>query len=299
MTENNNNNKPHKEPSAIRKCANKMKCMPVIGKIFEPKPKVAVLRMSGVIADQSRKNNISYSKYAPLIEKAFGMADIEEVALVINSPGGAPAQCSLISSMIRGLAEEKNIKVTAFVEDVAASGGYWLACAADEIYVQESSIIGSIGVIAAMFGFDKTIKRYDVERRVYTEGEHKSFMDPFQPEDEQAVKRLKAMQKAIHKNFIEWVKSRRGEKLKGTDKSLFEGQIWVGKDGIDHGIADAVGDVWSVMRGRYGKKVKLATIEPDKPFWTSFIPGAKISMPDADDVITAIEDKAVWNRWGL
>ena len=154
--------------------------------------------MSGVIADQGRKGSISYTKYAPLIEKAFNIPDVEEVAFVINSPGGAPAQCSLISTMIRDLAKEKNIPVTAFVEDVAASGGYWLACAADTIYVQPSSIVGSIGVIAAMFGFDKAIKRYDVERRVYTAGDHKSFLDPFKPEDEDAVKRLKTI-KDIHK----------------------------------------------------------------------------------------------------
>ena len=301
MTEKNTADKKRtKQPSVMRKISSGVSCLPMMNKIVEVKDKVAVIRLSGVIADQGKKATISYHKYAPLIEKAFNIPDLDEVALVINSPGGSPAQCSLISTLIRDLAKEKDVPVTAFVEDVAASGGYWLACAADEIYVQPSSIIGSIGVIAAMFGFDKTIQRYDVERRVYTAGDHKSFMDPFQPEDEHAVKRLKTMQKDIHKTFIDWVKDRRGEKLKGTDKTLFEGDVFVGETGIEKGLVDEIGDVWTVMRAKHGKKVKLITMEPDKPFIQSLITGgAKINMPDADDMLTAIENRAMWSRWGL
>jgi signal peptide peptidase SppA len=285
-------------PSFQRKIACKMANLPVIGKACKPRKKVAVIRLSGVISDQGRRGNISYNRYAPLIEKAFGMNDIEEVALVINSPGGAPAQCSLISTMIRALSKEKDISVSAYVEDVAASGGYWLACAADKIYVQPSSIVGSVGVIAAMFGFDKAIERYDIERRVYTAGEQKAFLDPFQPEDKNAVKRIKLMQGDIHRQFIGWVKERRGDRLKGEDKTLFEGQVFTGNDGMNNGLVDAIGDVWSVMRGKYGEKVKLISIEPDKSFIQGLI-GSVTKFPNAEDILTALEHKIIWNRWGL
>ena len=281
MTESKNHrNEKHVSSSVTRKFIIGLSQFPLMNKIIQVKEKVAVVRLSGVIADQSKKGTISFHRYAPLIEKAFNIPEVKEVALVINSPGGSPAQCSLLSTIIRNLSDEKEIPVTAFVEDVAASGGYWLACAADRIYVQPSSIIGSIGVIAAMFGFDKTIKRYEVERRVYTAGAHKSFMDPFQPEDEQAVERLKEMQKDIHNNFIEWVKVRRNNKLNGTDESLFEGQVFVGASGIDKGLADEVGDVWSIMRAKHGNKVKIINIEPDKSLVQSLM-GGVVRFPDA------------------
>jgi signal peptide peptidase SppA len=289
------------KPSMMRKITTSVSSIPLLGKAIEVKDKVAVIRMSGVIADQGKKGGISWARYIPIIEKAFNIPDLDEVCLVINSPGGSPAQCSLISSLIRDLATEKDIPVTAFVEDVAASGGYWLACCADQIYIQNSSIIGSIGVIAAMFGFDDLIKKYGVERRVYTAGDDKSFMDPFQPEDEKAVKRLKDMQKEIHKGFIDWVKERRGNRLKGTDKTLFSGQVWVGEQAIERGLADEIGDVWTVMRSKHGKKVKFIPVEPDKPFIQSLVSGVSGSalIPTADDMISAIENKAMWNRFGL
>lgn len=290
-----------KKPSTIRKITTHIATFPFIGKMFEPKKRVAVLRMSGVIADQSnRKSGISWSRYMPLLEKTFDVPDLDEVCLVINSPGGAPAQCSLISTVIRDLSKEKNVPVSAFVEDVAASGGYWLACSADKIYAQPSSIVGSIGVIAAMFGLDKVIKKYDVERRVYTAGEQKAFLDPFQPEDAKDIKRLKDMQKVIHRNFIDWVKERRGKKLTGTDKTLFEGQIWVGQDAVDRGLIDGIGDVWSEMRKKYGQKVKFIAIEPEKSFIQSLITGQAASrIPNAEDMISAVETRLEWQRWGL
>lgn len=287
------------KPSMMRKVTSTVSCLPLIGKAVEIKNKVAVIRMSGVIADQGRKGGISWARYIGIIERAFNVPDIDEVCLVINSPGGSPAQCSLISTLIRDLAREKDIPVTAFVEDVAASGGYWLACAADQIYVQPASIVGSIGVISAMFGFDKTIKKYDVERRVYTAGEDKSFLDPFQPEDPKAVKRLKDMQKEIHKGFIDWVKERRGKKLNGTDKTLFNGHTWVGAQAIEKGLVDEIGDVYTVMRAKHGKKVKFIPIEPDKPFIQSLISGSSAKLPTADDLIYAAENRAMWNRYGL
>jgi len=283
----------------MRQIATGVSSIPLIGKAVEIKDKVAVVRLSGVIADQGKNGGISWNRYVATIEKAFNIPDVDEVCLVINSPGGSPAQCSLISTLIRDLAKEKDVPVTAFVEDVAASGGYWLACAADQIYIQPSSIVGSIGVIAAMFGFDKAIKQYGVERRVYTAGEQKSFMDPFQPEDDKAIKRLKDMQSEIHKTFIDWVKSRRGDKLKGTAKTLFEGQTYVGETAIEKGLADEIGDVWTVMRAKHGKKVKFIPVEPNKPLLQNLVPGASASIPSADDVITALENKTMWNRWGL
>lgn len=291
-------NEIKQKPSVMRQITQGVSSLPLIGKAIEVKDKVAVVRLSGVIADQGSKGGISWHRYVGLIEKAFNIPDVDEVCLVINSPGGSPAQCSLISTLIRDLAKEKDVPVTAFVEDVAASGGYWLACAADTIYIQQSSIVGSIGVIAAMFGFDKAIKQYGVERRVYTAGEQKSFMDPFQPENETAIKRLKTMQKEIHDTFISWVKERRGDKLKGTAKTLFEGQTYVGETAIEKGLADEIGDVWTVMRAKHGKKVKLIPIEPSKPFIQNLVTGGA-KFPDADEVITAIENRTIWNRWGL
>lgn len=284
--------------SSIRKLTKGAACLPLLGKAITIRKKVAVVRLSGVIADQGRKNTISFNRYAPLIEKAFDIPDVEEIALVINSPGGAPAQCSLLTTMIRELSGQKNIPVTAFVEDIAASGGYWLACAADKIYIQSSSIVGSIGVISSMFGLDKAIKRYDIERRVYTSGEHKSFLDPFQAEDADAVERLKVMQKEIHANFIQWVKSRRGDALKGSDNDLFEGDVYVGVKSIEKGLADDIGDVWSVMRAKYGDKVRLINVEPDKSLMQALLSGS-VKSPDADDILNTIENRSMWNRWGL
>ena len=275
-----------------------LKNFPIIGNIFKIHKKVAVIRFSGVIADQGRKGSISYNKYAPLIEKAFKIPDVDAVALIINSPGGSPSQCSLISTMIRELSEEKKIPVSAFVEDVAASGGYWLACSADKIFVQPSSILGSIGVISALFGFDKAIQRYDVERRVYTSGEHKSFLDPFQPEDIDSVKRLRKMQKDIHINFIDWVKTRRAENLIKPDKEIFEAQVFVGSNAIQIGLADAFGNVWSTMRELYGKDVRLIKIEPDKSFFQSLL-GGVVKFPEADDFVASLENRIQWSRWGL
>jgi len=297
-----NNMTDSKKPSAIRRITKKAATLPVIGKLCEPKNRVAVLRMSGIIADQdNRKGGVSWARYMPLIEKTFDISDLDEVCLVINSPGGAPAQCSLISSAIGALSNEKNIPVTAFVEDIAASGGYWLACVADKIYAQPSSIVGSIGVIAATFGFDRLIKKHDIERRIYAAGEQKSFLDPFQPENEKDVKRLKTMQKSIHKNFIEWVKERRGEKLKGTDKNLFEGQVWVGQDAVDHGLIDDIGDVFTVMKNKYGNHVKFIAIEPEKSFVQSLITGQLLSRMriNTDDVVSTLENRLEWQKWGL
>ncbi len=274
----------------------KLARLPLVGRFFEKRPKVAVLRLAGVIADSSmRRQGLSHQKFSKLIDKAFDKAD-KAVALVINSPGGAPAQSSLIASHIRRRAEETELPVYAFVEDVAASGGYWLACAADEIYAQETSIVGSIGVISSGFGFEDFIERYGIKRRVHTAGKNKSFLDPFVPEKESDVKRLLALQKDMHKAFVAWVKDRRGKRLKGTDKVLFDGEFWLAGAAMEKGLIDDVGDLHSVMQDKFGEKVNLIPLSAEKklsiPFITSKIEGLEAALDTLDN-------RSVWSRYGL
>lgn len=282
--------------------------VPVIGGIFKPKEKVAIIRFSGVIADQGmRRNSISHERYLGLIEDAFELHKLQAVALAINCPGGSPAQSALIGNSIRRLAEEKNIPVLAFTEDVAASGGYWLACAADEIYAQESSIVGSIGVISASFGFQDLIARYGIERRVHTSGKNKGFLDPFQEEKPEDVKRLKGLQQDIHDIFKDWVRSRRGEKLNADEKTIFEGQFWTAATALSYGIIDGVGDLRSVCKERYGKEIKFVDLSPDRGFFASLF-SSKLSNSGllqqggaslAQDMIDTAEERAIWGRYGL
>jgi serine protease SohB len=244
-----------------------------------------------MIAAQGRGAALNDAGLAPLIEKAFRKGTPAAVALAINSPGGSPTQSSLIAARIRRLADEKSLKVYAFVEDVAASGGYWLATAADEIWVDANSITGSIGVISASFGFNELIARYGIERRVYTAGKSKSMLDPFQPEKPEDVTRLKELQEAIHQGFIEQVKSRRGAKL--ADADLFTGDIWVGQGAVDQGLADGVGHLVPKMKEIFGDKVRLVPYQQRRPFLSRF--GASIVA----DSLAQIEDRALYARYGL
>lgn len=275
-----------------------LESLPVIGRMLKRGPKIPVVRLSGVIADSvGRRGGLSYNKVRSQLEKAFGMAKAPAVALVINSPGGSAAQSQLIGKLIRQLAAEKEKPVYAFVEDVAASGGYWLACAADEIYAQETSIVGSIGVISAGFGFEDFIDRHQIKRRLYTSGRDKSLLDPFLPEKPGDIARLTEAQREIHEHFIDWVKDRRGGKLNGTDEELFEGRFWVGSIALDMGAIDAVGDVRSVMREKYGEDINLVYMSPEKkklPYVGSFIQDGWV-----DDILTTVEDRAIWSRFGL
>ncbi len=272
---------------------------PVIGGLLKPKPKVAVIRMSGVIADSGmRKGGISHHRYEKIIEDAFDVYDLQAVAIVINSPGGSPAQSALIGDHIRRLADEKDVPVYAFVEDVAASGGYWLACAADEIYANETSIVGSIGVISAGFGFKDLIEKHGVERRVHTSGKNKSFMDPFIEERPADVKRLKELQAELHESFIDWVKDRRAEKLKGKDADLFEGQFWTAKTALGMGVIDGFGEAKSFAREKFGEEIKFAEFGPEKKLVASLF-GTDMKASIAEDAIETLETKAVWARYGL
>ena len=254
-------------------------------------PFVPVIRLQGTIAAGAR-GGLSDAALAPLIEKAFARGKPAAVALVINSPGGSPVQSSLIAARIRRLADEKGVPVHAFVEDVAASGGYWLACAADHIWVDNSSIIGSIGVIFASFGFPELMAKQGVERRVVTAGKSKSLADPFLPQKPEDVQRLIALQTPIHNAFIDHVKSRRGARLK-PDADLFNADVWVGMGGVDVGLADGVAHLVPKVKALYGDKVRL------QPYGQRRTLAQRFGMQLTDTALSAIEDRALWSRYGL
>ena len=219
-------------------------------------PVVPVVQLSGVIGFSTPlKPGLTLAGVARQLDRAFGMRHARAVALVINSPGGSPAQSHLIYRRIRVLAAEKKLPVIAFTEDVAASGGYMIACAADEIICNPFSIVGSIGVVGGSFGFAKLMEKLGIERRLYTSGEHKAMLDPFLPEKPDDVERLKAVQREIHEDFIALVKDSRGVRLTGPEKDLFSGEYWTGRKAIELGIADAIGDLRTTLRARFGDKV--------------------------------------------
>lgn len=254
-------------------------------KMLKPSPKVAVIRMNGAIG--TGRGSLTDASLAPLIEKAFAKGKLKAVALQVNSPGGSPTQSALIAARIRRLAAEKELPVFAFVEDVAASGGYWLATAADEIFADDNSVIGSIGVISGGFGFHDLIKTHGVERRVHTAGESKSMLDPFKPEKPEDVERLEHVLEQIHQNFIAQVKARRGDKLKG--ENLFTGEIWVGRAAVDNGLIDGVGHMVPVMKARFGDAVQFKIYGPKKSLLSRF--GAT--------VLSQLEERSLWARFGL
>ncbi|MGH6682699.1 MAG: S49 family peptidase, partial [Pseudolabrys sp.] len=245
------------------------------------------------------------SSTARSLERAFSTRNARAVALIINSPGGSPSQSHLIFRRIRQLATEKKLPVIAFIEDVGASGGYMLACAADEIVCDQFSIVGSIGVVGGSFGFPKLMEKLGVERRLYTAGERKVMLDPFQPEKPEDVKRIKAIQKDIHEHFIALVKDRRAARLKGNEKTLFSGEFWTAQAAIGLGLADGIGDLRSTLRERYGDKVRTPLISASRGFFGRRIPAlgsldALARRPGlADDFISALETRALWSRYGL
>lgn len=256
-------------------------------------PLVSVLRLTGMIASDARGRVVlNDASLAPLIEKAFTRGRPSAVALALNSPGGSPAQSSMIFSRIRRLAREKDVPVYAFVEDVAASGGYYIACAADEIWVDDNSILGSIGVISAGFGFQDFIARHGVERRMHAAGKSKSLLDPFQPEKPQDVARLKTLQEAIHRSFIDRVRARRGAKLHEATE-LFDGDIWVGGQAVELGLADGVGHLVPKMKERFGEKVKFRDYGPRRTIWQRF--GGQV----LGGLTAELEERALWARFGL
>src|SRR5690242_19355061 len=238
-----------------------------LDRLWSRHPVVSVLRFEGVIMPRQRRGSLSLASHATAIEKAFRAAGLVAVAIVVNSPGGSPVQSALLYRRIRQLAEEKRIPVIAFAEDVAASGGYWLALAGDEIFTEETSLIGSIGVISAGFGFYQLLGRLGIERRLHTAGERKSLLDPFLPEDPSDVSRLTALQQDIHQAFKEHVRRRRAGKINEADETLFTGDVVTGRMAVRNGLIDGIGEVRMVMRARYGDKVKLRPIATQRRRW--------------------------------
>jgi serine protease SohB len=265
-------------------------------------PVVPVLRFDGVIgAAVPLRSGLSLAGTAKLIQRAFDARNARAVAMIVNSPGGSPSQSHLIFQRIRQLSAEKNIPVFAFVEDISASGGYMLSCAADEIVADTYSLVGSIGVVGGSFGFEKLIDKLGIERRLYTSGERKAMLDPFLPEKPEDVKRLKAIQKDIHERFIALVKERRGGKLKGADKTLFSGEFWTAANALDLGLIDNIGDLRSFLRARFGDKVRMPLIAASKGFFARRFGFSKVEWPAglADEAISALEERAIWSRYGL
>ncbi|KMW56250.1 Peptidase, family S49 [Candidatus Rhodobacter oscarellae] len=257
-------------------------------------PRVSVIRMSGAIAAGGRGQRLNDEGLAPLVERAFAKGKPAAVALVINSPGGSPVQSSLIAARVRRLAEEKDIKVYAFVEDIAASGGYWLACAADEIWVDPTSIVGSIGVIYAGFGFQDLIAKHGVVRRVHTAGKSKSMLDPFRAEKPEDIDKLKSWQGQMHEVFIDHVRQSRGERLAAPDgEDMFTGDIWVGQKSVDVGLADGVGHVVPKMKEIFGDKVRFQVFGPKRGLLSRF--GAQM----ASDAFGLVEERSLYARYGL
>jgi len=268
---------------------------------------VPVVRLTGVIGYSTPlRPGLTLSSVAKPLERAFAWPRARAVALLINSPGGSAVQSHLIFQRIRQLSVEKERPVIAFVEDVAASGGYMIACAADEIVADPSSIVGSIGVIGATFGFTKLIDKIGVERRIYTSGLNKAMLDPFLPENPDHVARLKAIQGDIHASFIDLVKSRRGAKLTGPEEELFSGEYWAGRKGIEYGLADRLGDLRSFLRERYGDKVETPLVSPGRSLFGRQTPGVSARIGDfldrpglTDELISSLEARAIWARYGL
>jgi signal peptide peptidase SppA len=269
---------------------------------------VPVVRLSGVIgAVTPLRPGMSLAGVARMLERAFAVKNAKAVALVINSPGGSPVQSRQIYLRIRQLAEEKKLPVLVFVEDVAASGGYMIACAGNEIFCDPSSILGSIGVVGGSFGFQELIKKIGVERRLYTAGAHKAMLDPFLPENPEDVSRLKALQREIHDIFIALVKGSRGARLKGADDMLFTGEYWAGETSVSLGLADAIGDLRSTLRARYGEKVQTPLVAPSSGMLSGLLgrrsPGAigawenTANLPE--EVISALESRAIWAKFGF
>lgn len=255
-------------------------------------PTVSVVRLAGIISANPRGGGLSDQSVAPLLERAFSRGKPQAVALAVNSPGGSPAQSSLIGARIRRLAEDKGIPVVAFVEDVAASGGYWLASAADEIWADETSILGSIGVISAGFGLDNMISRIGVERRVHTAGRSKSMLDPFRPENPEDVDRLQGILGDLHASFIGHVQARRGAKLAAAD-GMFEGEFWTGKRAVELGLADGIGHLVPHMKDRFGDKVRFRVYGPRRGLLQRF------GMRLAADASLFVEERAAYARFGL
>jgi signal peptide peptidase SppA len=276
--------------------------LPLIRRFAPAEPTVAVVRFDGVIGLRGRRG-LNLLRYAGTLDRAFNLRGLKAVALVINSPGGSPAQSALIYRRIRQLAAEHAVPVLAFTEDVAASGGYWLALAADEIYAEDTSLVGSIGVVSAGFGFVQAMSKLGIERRLVTAGDNKSLLDPFLPEREGDVERLKTLQRDLHDSFKDLVRERRGAKLKGDEALLFSGEVFTGKRALGMGLVDGIGELRGVLRGLFGENVRLQPVEPARRrgLIARFTPSlrAEVVGDIAGDILSRVEERLIWARFGL
>jgi signal peptide peptidase SppA len=268
---------------------------------FDSRPRIALVRLQGLIASRVTPlaSGLNAASVGPLLERAFAIRRLAAVILAVNSPGGSAAQSSLIASRVRRLAEATKVPVIACVEDAAASGGYWIACAADEIVVDPASIVGSIGVISAGFGFQEAIARLGVERRVRTAGTEKSFLDPFRPEEPRDAERLADLLGALHEEFKAWVRGRRGGRLTVPEDELFTGRVWSGRRAVELGLADRIGEAEGEARRRFGEKARLITVGGRRPIlpWRR-LPGVGAAGV-AEGLAAALEERAAWARLGL
>lgn len=274
-----------------------------IEKFRNPPPVVGVLRLEGIIGRAGPgRAGLTLTAYERAIEKLFAADKLVAAAIVINSPGGSPVQSALLASRIRDLAAEKEVPVIAFCEDIAASGGYWLACAGDEIFADANSIVGSIGVISAGFGLNDFIERFGIERRVYSTGPRKGMLDPFQPEKPEDIDRLRELHADIFDNFKNHVKTRRGERLLATDEALFTGDVWSGSQAVENGLIDGLAEMRGEMRRRYGEKVKFQKAGVRRGLLSRLRGGARGGIGanfDPGEIIAALDDWALWKRFGL
>jgi signal peptide peptidase SppA len=274
-----------------------------IERFRDPPPVVPVLRFDGVIGPRQWRGAVSLASHAAALDRAFKMKRAVAIAVVVNSPGGSPVQSSLLYRRIRQLAEEKRLPVFAFAEDVAASGGYWLALAGDEVYAEETSLLGSIGVVSGGFGFTRLIDRIGIDRRLHTAGENKSLLDPFLPEQERDIARLTSLQEDIHAAFKDHVKRRRLGKIDAADETLFSGEVVTGRMALAKGLIDGIGDLRSVMRTRFGEKVRLVPIASERRRrWPLSRPRRGVDaerLGFVADLIDWFEARLLWARFGL
>ena len=267
---------------------------------FAKTPIIALIKLSGIISPEGRlgsKSNLNLNDLSDSLTKAFNFKNVKAVALLVNSPGGSPVQSSLISNRIRELSSEKEIPVYTFIEDVAASGGYWLSCAADKIYAIESSIVGSIGVISSGFGAVEAIKKIGIERRVYTQGKNKGMLDPFLPEKKEDIDQIKSIQKDLHEQFISWIKKRRGKRIKATDEKLFNAGIWSGRQAKDLGLVDDLGDYYSVMKKKFGKEIKFRDFSKKQSWFKQKFFSSNKNSDIIDSLLSKIEEKLIWSKY--
>ncbi|HJD59216.1 MAG TPA: S49 family peptidase [Rickettsia endosymbiont of Omalisus fontisbellaquei] len=268
----------------------------------DSKDVIAVLRLSGVIGKVSTvQSGLTLESLNELIEKAFKIKKLKALCLIINSPGGSPVQSELIAKRIRDLAKENKIKIYSFIEDMAASGGYWLACSGDRIYALPSSVIGSIGVVSSGFGFHEAINKLGIERRVYTEGKNKSVLDPFQPVNKDDLKIIKSLQKQVYEHFVDYVKTRRVGKLTQQDEILFNGEFWAGQTALDYGLIDGIGDMYSVMKEKFGDNIKFQYLCAKQPWLKKKLGMGSKTLTDnfANSLIDAVENKIINDKFDI